>query len=79
MVSCRDGVLTRHWGLYFAESRKLVMLCVVGQNFPILQFPVDTSQVFKDTVSFAFNFFIDTIHRTDANVSKKANWSLWRD
>lgn len=55
------------------------MLCVIGQNVPILQFPVDTSQVFRDTVSFAFNLFIDTIYRTNANVSKKANWSLWRD
>ena len=54
------------------------MLYVAGKRICVVVSPTDTSQVFKDNSSFAFDPFIDTIYRGVANISDEGNNILWR-
>ena len=52
------------------------MLYVVGERILVLMSPSDASQVFKDESSFAFDSFINMVHRGVGNVSDEAK-ILW--
>ncbi|KAF2837773.1 cytochrome P450 monooxygenase [Patellaria atrata CBS 101060] len=63
---------------YFGNSMKPFILYVAGEKLAVISNPKHVHQIYKDTSSFSFDPFIDTLYSGVANVSSEGRTALWR-